>query len=452
MNQNDLIILWERCLIEIEKEVSRPNFTTWFKNTYIVREESGTIFVGVPNEFVKDWLQNKYHKMILKALVGFNDNIRGVEFIIAKPQDKPKMLDEKPKEVKDTFIKELPLEQNINKDDNLNPRYTFDSFIIGTFNELAYTASTAVVARPGQTYNPLFIYGNSGLGKTHLIQSTGNALKQKYPDKRVFYITLERFATDFQMALQQGKANLFKEKYRRYDTLIIDDIQFIGKMEKTQEELFHTFNTFYESGKQIIFSSDKHPNFIPGLEDRLRTRFSQGMIVDIIEPDYESRLAIIKSKAKNTPYPLTDDVIEYIADVIQGNIRELEGNIKTILLQADVKKKPLTLVDIKQILKNSLKPKKTLGIGEIVKIIANFYNVDEHTIYEKTRRKEIVYARQVIMYILREDFNISYPLIGQKLGGKDHTTVMHSYEKIKQDLQTNGTLRDEIEQLKYLLK
>lgn len=452
MNQNDLIILWERCLIEIEKEVSRPNFTTWFKNTYIVREETGTIFVGVPNEFVKDWLQNKYHKMILKALVGFNDSIRSVEFIIAKPQDKPKMLDEKPKEIKDTIIRELPLEQNINKDDNLNPRYTFDSFIIGTFNELAYTASTAVVARPGQTYNPLFIYGNSGLGKTHLIQSTGNALKQKYPDKRVFYITLERFATDFQMALQQGKANLFKEKYRRYDTLIIDDIQFIGKMEKTQEELFHTFNTFYESGKQIIFSSDKHPNFIPGLEDRLRTRFSQGMIVDIIEPDYESRLAIIKSKAKNTPYPLTDDVIEYIADVIQGNIRELEGNIKTILLQADLKKKPLTLTDIKQILKNSLKPKKTLGIGEIVKIIANFYNVDEQTIYEKTRRKEIVYARQVIMYILREDFNISYPLIGQKLGGKDHTTVMHSYEKIKQDLQTNNGLRDELEQLKYLLK
>ncbi len=452
MNQNDLIILWERCLIEIEKEVSRPNFTTWFKNTYIVREETGTIFVGVPNEFVKDWLQNKYHKMILKALVGFNDSIRSVEFIIAKPQDKPKMLDEKPKEIKDTIIRELPLEQNINKDDNLNPRYTFDSFIIGTFNELAYTASTAVVARPGQTYNPLFIYGNSGLGKTHLIQSTGNALKQKYPDKRVFYITLERFATDFQMALQQGKANLFKEKYRRYDTLIIDDIQFIGKMEKTQEELFHTFNTFYESGKQIIFSSDKHPNFIPGLEDRLRTRFSQGMIVDIIEPDYESRLAIIKSKAKNTPYPLTDDVIEYIADVIQGNIRELEGNIKTILLQADLKKKPLTLTDIKQILKNSLKPKKTLGIGEIVKIIANFYNVDEQTIYEKTRRKEIVYARQVIMYILREDFNISYPLIGQKLGGKDHTTVMHSYEKIKQDLQTNSGLRDELEQLKYLLK
>jgi chromosomal replication initiator protein len=452
MNQNDLIILWERCLIEIEKEVSRPNFTTWFKNTYIVREESGTIFVGVPNEFVKDWLQNKYQKMILKALVGFNDSIRGSEFIIAKPQDKPKMLDQKPKEEKDPSIRELPLEQNVSKDDNLNPRYTFDNFIIGTFNELAYTASTAVVTRPGQMYNPLFIYGNSGLGKTHLIQSTGNALKQKYPDKRVFYITLERFATDFQMALQQGKANVFKEKYRRYDTLIIDDIQFIGKMEKTQEELFHTFNTFYESGKQIIFSSDKHPNFIPGLEDRLRTRFSQGMIVDVIEPDYESRLAIIRSKAKNTPYPLTDDVIEYIADVIQGNIRELEGNIKTILLQADVKKKPLTLADIKLILKNSLKPKKTLGIGEIVKIIANFYNVDEATIYEKTRRKEIVYARQVIMYILREDFNISYPLIGQKLGGKDHTTVMHSYEKIKQDLQVNGTLRDEIEQLKYLLK
>jgi chromosomal replication initiator protein len=452
MNQNDLIILWERCLIEIEKEVSRPNFTTWFKNTYIVREEAGTIFIGVPNEFVKDWLQNKYQKMILKALVGFNDSIRGSEFIIAKPQDKPKMLDQKPKEEKDPSIRELPLEQNVNRDDNLNPRYTFENFIIGTFNELAYTASTAVVTRPGQMYNPLFIYGNSGLGKTHLIQSTGNALKQKYPDKRVFYITLERFATDFQIALQQGKANVFKEKYRRYDTLIIDDIQFIGKMEKTQEELFHTFNTFYESGKQIIFSSDKHPNFIPGLEDRLRTRFSQGMIVDIIEPDYESRLAIIRSKAKNTPYPLTDDVIEYIADAIQGNIRELEGNIKTILLQADVKKKPLTLPDIKLILKNSLKPKKTLGIGEIVKIIANFYNVDEATIYEKTRRKEIVYARQVIMYILREDFNISYPLIGQKLGGKDHTTVMHSYEKIKQDLQINGTLRDEIEQLKYLLK
>lgn len=452
MNQNELIILWEKCLLDIEKEVSKPNFTTWFKNTYIVREDGGVIVAGVPNEFVKDWLQNKYQKMILKSLVLNNESVRGVEFVIAKPQDKPKLI-ETVKEPAQTEVKELPLEPNTsNKEDNLNPRYTLDSFIVGTFNELAYAASTAVINRPGHTYNPLFIYGNSGLGKTHLIQAVGNTLKTKYPDKKVFYITLERFATDFQNSLMQGKANHFKEKYRKYDTLIIDDIQFIGKMEKTQEELFHTFNTFYESGKQIVFSSDKHPNFIPGLEDRLRTRFSQGMIVDIIEPDYESRIAIIKNKAKECVYALSDDCIDYIADSIQGNIRELEGNVKTILLQSELKKKPLSLNEVKQILKNNIKPKKSLSIHDVVKIISDFYSIEESSIYEKTRRKEIVHARQIIMYMLREDFNISYPLIGQKLGGKDHTTVIHSYEKIKQDITNDGELKNEIEQLRSMLK
>ena len=286
--------LWKTCLIEIEANVSKANFSTWFKNTCILKEDTGIVYVGVPNEFVRDWLKNKYHKLITKTIADLYENMRAVEYTITKietgKQDSIK--------TGDSFInKELPLaDLYINPEDNLNPRYRFNSFIVGGFNELAYAASQAIIDNPGTKYNPFFVYGGTGLGKTHLIQAVGNSIKEKYINKKVHYITLEKFATDFINSLQSNKANSFKEKYRKYDLLIIDDIQFIGKMEKIQEELFHTFNTFYENNKQIIFSSDKHPNYIPELADRLKSRFAAGMIVDVSEPEYESRLAILKVK------------------------------------------------------------------------------------------------------------------------------------------------------------
>lgn len=442
--------LWKNCLIEIEGNISKANFSTWFKNTSILREDTGIIYVGVPNEFVRDWLQNKYHKLITKTLADTYDSMRAVEYIITKIETGKQ---ESPKIAELAVSEELPLKDlYINPEDNLNSRYRFDSFIVGGFNELAYAAAQAIVENPGTKYNPFFVYGGTGLGKTHLLQAIGNSIKDKSPDKKVHYLTLEKFATDFINSLQSNKANSFKEKYRKYDLLIIDDIQFIGKMEKIQEELFHTFNTFHESNKQIVFSSDKHPNYIPELADRLKSRFAAGMIVDISEPEYESRLAILKIKLRDLDVDLGQEILEYVASAIQGNVRELEGSLNSIVCQYRLKNKPLTLVEVKNLLKNNIRPKKNVAIKDVVKVISEYYNLEESSIYEKTRRKEIVKARQVVMYLLREDFNVSYPLIGQRLGGKDHTTVIHSYLKIKSDLKNNPQLLQEIDQIRIMFK
>ena len=442
--------LWKNCLVEIEAGLSKANFSTWFKNTSILKEDTGIIYIGVPNEFVRDWLKNKYHKLITKTVADAYENMRAVEYTITKMEPEKRELPV----VNESFInKELPLKDlYINQEDNLNPRYQFDSFIVGSFNELAYAASQAIIDSPGTKYNPFFIYGGTGLGKTHMIQAVGNSIKTKYPNKKVHYMTLEKFATDFINSLQNNKANTFKEKYRKYDLLIIDDIQFIGKMEKIQEELFHTFNTFHESNKQIIFSSDKHPNYIPELADRLKSRFAAGMIVDIVEPEYESRLAILKVKLREQGVDLDKEVVEYIASTIQGNIRELEGSLNTIVCQYKLKNRPLPLSEVKNLLKNNIKPKKNMAIKDVVKIVSGHYKLEESSIYEKTRRKEIVRARQVVMYLLREDFDVSYPLIGQKIGGKDHTTVIHSCLKIKTDLKNDPQLAQELEQIRVMFK
>ena len=442
--------LWQNCLVEIEAGVSKANFSTWFKNTSILKDDAGIIYVAVPNEFVRDWLKNKYHKLITKTIADSYENMRAVEYIITKIDT----IKNEHQKINENFVnKELPLKDlYISPEDNLNPRYRFDTFIVGGFNELAYAAAQAIIESPGTKYNPFFIYGGTGLGKTHLLQAVGNSIKEKYQNKKVNYITLEKFATDFINSLQGNKANSFKEKYRKYDLLIIDDIQFIGKMEKIQEELFHTFNTFYENNKQIIFSSDKHPNHIPELADRLKSRFAAGMIVDVSEPEYESRLAILKVKLLEHNIDLSPEIVDYVASTIRGNIRELEGSLNSIVCQYRLKNNNISLNEVKNILKNNIKPKKNVAIKDVVKTISDYYNLEESAIYEKTRRKEIVRARQVVMYILREDFNVSYPLIGQKLGGKDHTTVIHSYLKVKTDLNTNQQLSQELEQIRILFK
>ena len=448
--------LWDKCLTEIELNISKANFSTWFKNTSIIKEESGVIHLGVPNEFVKDWLYNKFHKLILKTLINNNSEIRGVEYFINK-QD-PKKLKELSKNDNLSISpinlnNELPLNDlYINKDDNLNPRYNFNSFIVGPFNELAYAVSQAIIANPGQNYNPFFVYGGTGLGKTHMIQAIGNTIKTKYPNKKIYYVSLEKFAIDYINSIQNKNPNAFKEKYRKYDVFIMDDIQFISKMDKTQEELFHLFNTLYENNKQIIFSSDKHPNFIQGLEERLQSRFASGMTVQIVEPDYESRIAIIKAKFGNTNCIFEPEVISYLAESLNGNIRELEGSLNTVIYQSQLKNKSLSLSEVKSLIKNNIKPKKNVAVKDIVKVVAEQYGIPEDSVYEKTRRKEIVKARQVAMYILREDFNISYPLIGQKMGNRDHTTVIHSHLKIKEDLKTDPSLLQEIEKIRVMLK
>lgn len=442
--------LWENTLAEIEMNTSPANFNTWFKDTRILKKDSGAVFLSVPNAFVKDWLSSKHHGFILKILRGLSSDIRSLEYTIA-PTD-PKKKQELPTKVRTSPNRELPLEElYINKDDNLNPKYTFESLVVGPFNELAYAASQAVVKQPGLVYNPLFIYGNTGVGKTHLIQAIGNQIKNSYPEKRVHYVTSEKFAMDYIGSVQANKVNNFKEKYRKYDVLIMDDIQFLSSKEKTQEELFHLFNNIHDSNKQIIFSSDKHPNFIPDMEDRLKSRFSAGMIVDIPTPDHESRAAILRSKAKNLGIELAQEVVDFIVSSITTNVRELEGALNAISCHHQIKNKELTLGEVKNLLRHSSKPKKTLSVKEVARIVSDFYNMEENTIYEKTRKKEVIRPRQIVMFLLREDFGISYPSIGEKMGGRDHTTVIHSCEKIKAEMRHDSNLCKEIDQLRTMI-
>jgi chromosomal replication initiator protein len=441
--------LWDRVLVEIELNVSKATFATWFKNTAILKQEDGIVFISVPNQFVKEWLYNKYHKTILKILRDISENVRSIEYLVVKEPAKTESI---AKKIVDNQTNELPLsELYINKDDNLNPRYIFDSFVVGSFNDLAFAAAQAVIKKPGISYNPLFIYGNSGYGKTHLIQAIGNYIKANFQGKRVYYTTSENYFLGLVNAVQENKIPIFKEKYRKYDVFIMDDIQFLSGKEKTQEELFHLFNTLYDNNKQIIFSSDKHIHQIPNLEDRLKSRFSAGMIVDIQEPDHESRLAILKSKLQAHNIPIGNGILEYIAEA-SSNIRELEGALNVIICQTNLKNKELSLNEIKNIVKETTKPKRSISIKEVIKTISDFYDIPEDSIYEKSRRKEVVKPRQVIMYILREDFKISYPTIGEKLGGRDHTTVIHSCEKIKNDIKVDSILSDEISKIKNMLK
>ena len=443
--------LWDKALVDIELEVSKANFSTWFKNTHIIKQEAGTVSVSVQNEFVRDWLSNKYHSTVLRVLRNISSDVRGVEYVITKNDRGDKSAPVIKKDVFSPFSPELPLQDTyIGKEDGLNPRYIFDSFIIGPFNELAHAAAQAVQKKPGIMYNPLFIYGSTGYGKTHLIQALGNGLKKQNPGKKIQYVSSEKFSIDYVTSLGNNRVNEFKEKYRKYDVLIMDDIQFLVGKDKTQEELFHLYNALYENNKQIIFSSDKHPNYINGLEDRLKSRFGSGMIVEITMPEYESRLAILREKMKQQQVIIPDEIVQYIAETIQSSIRELEGTLNLVVCQAQLKNKTLSLNEVKTLIKNNAKPTKPVSIKDVVKTVITIYNIDERVIYEKTRRKEVVKPRQVLMYILREDFNISYPLIGQKLGGRDHTTVIHSCEKIKVDIKTDMLLVQEIEQIRAL--
>ncbi len=438
--------LWDSVLVEMELNLSKPNFNTWFKDTAIIRQEEGSVFLSVPNAFVQEWLSSKFHNSILKALRNISTNIQSLHYVISRDIGIQKQVVEKTPLIN----KELPMADIfINKDDNLNPRYTFESFIVGSFNELAFAASQAIIKKPGIVYNPLFIYGGTGHGKTHMIQAIGNQLKNQ-ASRKVFYTTSEKFGQEYINAIQTNKPNFFKEKYRKYDVLIMDDIQFFSGKMKIQEELFHLFNHLYENNKQIIFSSDKHPGLIQDLEERLKSRFSAGMIVDIPAPDNESRVAIIQSKLASTPYPLSKEVIDYLGYSVNGNIRELEGIINSITCQAQLKEREVSLIEVKNFVKNNAKPKKLTSTKDVIKTVAEFYNIEEQLIYDKTRKKEIIKPRQIIMYILREDFNISYPAIGEKLGGRDHTTVMHSCEKIKNDMKADDILIQEISQLRSI--
>ncbi|HEY4503564.1 MAG TPA: chromosomal replication initiator protein DnaA [Candidatus Paceibacterota bacterium] len=447
---NEHAQLWENALVEIELAVSEANFSTWFKGSFILKQEEGTIYLGVPNSFTRDWLYKKFHPVILRTLRKMNEQVRSLEYVITKDAEKKKA--EEKKKALPAPTTSMPLQDfYINKEDNLNPRYIFENFVVGPFNELANAASRTVVKNPGTSYNPLFIYGNTGHGKTHLIQAIGNHIKQDHPQKKVFYLTSERFGSEYFSALQGNKAQQFKEKYRKYDVIIMDDVQFFSGKDKFQEEFFYLFNTFHESNRQLVFSCDKHPNFIPGLEDRIKSRFNAGMIIELPAPDHESRIAILKAKSLANNVMLENNILEFLASNIESNVRELEGVINTLVCQTQLKGRPLSLIEIKNLVKNSTKPKKNISIKDVIKLVSDFYNINEESVYDKTRKKEVVKPRQVIMYLLREDLNVSFPSIGDKMGGRDHTTVIHSYEKVREEIKTDSILMEEISQIRSML-
>lgn len=441
--------LWENTLTNIELSISPAAFKMWFGETHIVRIEDGVVYVGVPNQLTKEWLSDRFGKLILKTVRDFIDTIRSVEYVVSKQETR-----KAPEKVvlSDRSSGELPLaDYYINRSDNLNPRYTFDSFVVGPFNELAFSAAQAVAKSPGIAYNPLFVYGETGRGKTHLIQSMGNHIKKTFAGKKVFYLTAERFGFDFMNAINARTIPAFKEKYRSYDVLIIDDIQFFSKKQTLQEEFFHLFNTLHDSNKQLVCSSDRHPNFIPDITDRLQSRFISGMTVAINEPDHESRMAIIKAKGESIGLSFSEEIIEALSLAAPGNIREIEGVLNTILCQTQLKGE-VSDDAIKEIIKSATKPKRSVSTKNIIAKVAEFYGVDEASMYAKTRRREIVRPRQIIMYVLREDFNLSYPAIGSVFGGRDHTTVIHACEKVKRDLSADEDLRTQIADIRTMLK
>lgn len=453
----DIYSLWDKVLVEFELNLSKNHFDTWFKNTYPVRQEGSVLFIGVPNEFARDWVEKNYSKEILKVTKKSNPDIMSVDIIVTpnkKEESASEINYQKPSQLSELEpsqqVNQLPLTTGTYNPNHLNPKYTLSSLIVGTFNEIAYSAGQAIIKKPG-TYNPFYVYGSTGTGKTHLVQSIGNELKTIYPDIKIHYVSADSFSTEFINAIGNKTTDELRDRYISYDVLIMDDVQFLSNRDKTQEQLFHIFNTLTEQGKQILFTSDKHPQQIVGLEDRIKSRLTAGMVVDITKPDFESRLAILKSKSDSYNINFTPEVLQFIAQQIDSNIRELEGIFNTISVQQEIRGRLLTVTDVKEIIKNHIKPKKSVSIEEIIKTIAHYYHIEESALYDTSRRREIVQARQVAMYFLRNDYNISYPLIGRKLGGKDHTTVMHSYDKVREEITSNTILSQDIDHIRSIL-
>ena len=451
----DLNIIWKKTLEEIKTDITPSGFNTWLKNTKVDSYEDHVLKILVQNSFAIDWIKSKCYTKILNNLRKNNENIKNVEFTTlpsVPKKEKDKKIEEKPEEKKIVDKKnELPLKDSyIDLNDNLNPRYIFDSFVVGSFNELAYASAQAIIKKPA-FYNPLFFYGSTGVGKTHLMQAVGNYYKNNL-NKKVFYVTSERFTNDYISSLRNNKTSVFKEKYKKYDLLIMDDIQFLSNKEMTQEELFHLFNFLYDNQRQIIFSSDQHPNYLQNLESRLKSRFSQGMIIDIPRMDTESKIAIINSKLDQGGTKLDNETIQYLAEGLDGSIREIEGIINNISIQSQIKDRILTLDEVKNLTKNIVKTSGNISLKDILRAVASFYKVEEKSILEKNRKQEIVKPRQVLMYILREYFDYSLSNIGQKLGGRDHTTVIHACDKIKTELVSNQVLFEEINQIKSMLR
>ena len=434
--------LWQTVLTEVQTNMSDASFNTWFKNTDIHSIDNGCVTISVPNSFTKEWLENKYNKIIFKKIKEVDKEVKEINYIINNNHSanytEPEI------DTNQLKFQEIVTDQET----GLNPKYEFDNFVIGPFNELAHAAAYAITENPGTIYNPFFVYGKTGLGKTHLLQALGNEIKNK-KNKKIKYIPAQKFISGIISGIRNRNIEEFKKQYKDIDVLIIDDIQFLSGKEKTQEEFFHTFNELYEKNKQIVLSSDRPPKAINALTDRLRSRFEGGMIADINYPDTETRVAILKSKAEEKNFYISNDICEYIAENVQKNIREMEGILNKLIMHQNVSKKTIDLETTKKMLKSILKsPVASVSVSNIMKAVSSFYDINEKDIISSSRKKEIVKPRSIIIYFIRKELEYSFPFIGKKMGGRDHTTVMHSYNKIENELKTNEEIKEEISLIK----
>ncbi len=442
--------LWQAVLGEIELNLSKASFTTWFKNTFIDSYDGTRVVICVPNTFTQAWLQKKYYQEILTAFKSITKD--PIKEILYKIENRKPQAPNNTRSAESARPSEgLPKQSGINRF-GLNSYYTFSNFIVGKGNELAYAACQAVATNPGKAYNPLFIYGGVGLGKTHLLQAIGNELSKK--TSKILYVTSEKFSNDYINEVRSGRAKQLKEKYRNVDLLLVDDIQFMAGKDGTQEEFFHTFNELHQTNRQIVLTSDRPPKAIPALEKRLLSRFEWGMIADIIAPDFETKLAILRNKCHEKNYPLSDDILHYLAVNINSNIRELEGALTRLITYFEFNNLQPTLESTKSILATTLAEFRETNITSkhIVEAVAKFFDIDMKDLAGKSRKKELVFPRQIAMYLLREEISASFPAIGQELGGRDHTTAIHACNKISEDLKHNQKLKQQIMSIKQLIQ
>lgn len=441
--------LWEKILAEVRKKVSKPSFETWFKSTSAYSLQEDRLIIQAPNEFTKGWLESRYTVFISQMLEELTGAPLEIKFI-APPGDSEEEFEfEAPKPKVETEINNSPDAKTM-----LNPKYTFETFVIGQGNRFAHAASLAVAEAPAKAYNPLFIYGGVGLGKTHLMHAIGHYVIEHKPNAKVVYLASEKFTNEFINSIRDNKTVEFRNKYRNVDVLLIDDIQFLAGKEQTQEEFFHTFNALHEESKQIVISSDRPPKEIPTLEDRLRSRFEWGLITDITPPDLETRIAILRKKAKAEGLDIPNEVMLYIANQIDTNIRELEGALIRVVAYSSLNKQDINASLAAEALKDiipSQKP-KVITVLDIQQVVGEHYQVKLEDFQAKKRTKSVAFPRQIAMYLSREMTDLSLPKIGDEFGGRDHTTVIHAHEKITRMVKEDPTFKEEIEQLVQQIK
>ncbi|MCX6778758.1 MAG: chromosomal replication initiator protein DnaA [Candidatus Magasanikbacteria bacterium] len=453
--------IWEAVLAELELSVSRANFITWFKNTFLGSFENDEAVICVPSAFYKMYLEKKFHPTLVK-LIEKNSGLqlRSLTYRIetkkvtvtttsALSSPTPGLAPQESAKISQISVK---MERNADTANTygLNPRHTFASFVVGKGNELAHAAAQAVANQPGRAYNPLFIYGGSGLGKTHLVQAIGNQLLKENKIKKVVYVTSEKFTNEFIHSIRSGNAKAFQDTYRNTDLLLIDDIQFISGKQETQEAFFHTFNTLHQMEKQVVITSDRPPKAIPLLEDRLRTRFEMGMITDIASPDFETRVAILEQKCQEKGFNLDKNTATLVASLVQNNVRELEGALNKIFAYYQLKNAlpdEITIRSLISSLANSAS-QRIVTPKHIIQITAEYYDIRIEEILSSKRDKRLAYPRQIVMYLMREELKTSYPAIGAELGGRDHTTAMHACKKIEKEMEKNFKAKEEVNQIK----